>query len=158
MRDLKLDKDFERSISKSSLVPAAAVDEPQDPNDIVPEKECMPIETFWLLLRDNAAMKTSIARKDMMVLEKDAVIKSMEAKLATFTQSLNLSTEQHDMLKQNKAVEMDELQYALQEKHEEYRREIQKLLYRNMELKNRLLRQPPPQTVEKLPNRGRMVF
>lgn len=138
LKDMKLDRDFERSIPKSSLVPGAAKDEPTNRDEVLPQNEKVPVESYFLLARDNEAMRTSVARKDVMVLEKEATINALEAKLDSFTHSLNLSTEQQDSLRINKATEMDELQETLQEQHYAYRRQIEELLSANLRLKTEL--------------------
>eukprot|EP00331_Platyophrya_macrostoma_P003119 CAMPEP_0176412754 /NCGR_PEP_ID=MMETSP0127-20121128/4318_1 /TAXON_ID=938130 /ORGANISM="Platyophrya macrostoma, Strain WH" /LENGTH=439 /DNA_ID=CAMNT_0017792457 /DNA_START=21 /DNA_END=1339 /DNA_ORIENTATION=+ len=149
LKDMKLDKDFERSIPKSSLVPGAAKDEPSSRDDVVPQNELVPVESYYLLARDNDAMRTSVARKDVMVLEKEATIHALEAKLESFTHSLNLSTEQQDSLRVNKATEMDELQETLHQQHQAYRRQIEELLSANLRLKTELnkAQQMPQQSI-----------
>lgn len=141
LKDMKLDREFERSIPKSSLVPGAAKDEPTNVDQVIPDNEVIPLETFLLLVRDNETMRTGVARKDVMVLEKEATIQALEAKLEGFTHSLNLSTEQQDNIKINKAIEMDELQETLQQQHQAYRRQIEELLSANLRLKSKLTKQ-----------------
>ncbi|CUG89603.1 Hypothetical protein, putative [Bodo saltans] len=151
LKDMKLEKEFERSAPRSSLVPGAAKDEPSDVAEVIPENEMLPVETYLLLLRDNEAMRTSVARKDVMVLEKEATVQALDAKLESFTHSLNLSTEQQDSLKLHKALEMDELQEQLQEQHQAYRKQIEELLSTNLKLKARIKKSTvpvfPPQTL-----------
>jgi hypothetical protein len=138
LKDMKLEKEFERSAPRSSLVPGAAKDEPSDIAEVIPENEALPVETYLLLLRDNEAMRTSVARKDVMVLEKEATVQALDAKLESFTHSLNLSTEQQDSLKLHKAMEMDDLQEQLQEQHQAYRKQIEELLSTNLKLKSKI--------------------
>jgi hypothetical protein len=151
LKDMKLEKEFERSAPRSSLVPGAAKDEPSDVAEVIPENEVLPVETYLLLLRDNEAMRTSVARKDVMVLEKEATVQALDAKLESFTHSLNLSTEQQDSLKLHKAMEMDDLQEQLQEQHQAYRKQIEELLSTNLKLKSKIKKFTipsfPPQTL-----------
>lgn len=158
LKDMKLDKEFEHSAPRSSLVPGAAKDEPADINEVIPENELLPIETYLLLLRDNESMRTSVARKDVMVLEKEATVQALEAKLESFTHSLNLSTEQQDSLKLHKALEMDDLQEQLQEQHQTYRRQIEELLSVNLKLKSKINKYripsfPPPNQSAGIPGK-----
>ena len=143
LQDLKLGKEFERSVPKSSLVPATSFGEPQSASEVVPADEQVAMSLFKLLLRDHDSMRTNVARKDVMLLEKEATVQALEAKLEGFTHSLNLSTEQQDSLKVHKTIEMDELQEALQQQHQEYRRQIDELLRSNAKLKARLMKAPP---------------
>lgn len=153
LRDMKLDKEFERTVPKSSLVCGASKEEPQEVSDVVPAEEQIPFSTYLLLLRDNDTMRTSVARKDVMVLEKEATIQALEAKLESFSHSLNISTEQQDDLKVSKALEMDELQETLQQQHQAYRRQIETLLSANLKLRSRLMRSNgplPPSNIQKM--------
>ena len=145
LHDLKLEKEFERSNAKSSMVVVASVEDPEETiSQIIPDDESVPVETFLLLHRDNEAMRTSVSRKDMMVLEKEATIQALEAKLETQHHSYTVRSQQQVSTKTGKAIEMGDLQETVTAQHHEYRKEIENLLAANLKLKMKLLKTPPP--------------
>lgn len=137
IRDLKLEQGLDKAVSKTLVTDPPAHD-PTDPDRINPPNETIPVETYELFQRDLAAMSTSVSRKDIMILEKQATVEALEAKLDGYTQSYNLTTQQQAQTKANKAIEVAELQEELAARHQEYRQKIDELLSVNLKLKQRI--------------------
>jgi hypothetical protein len=145
LHDCRQDKEFEKMNAKSNMAVVASVEDPEEAlSQIIPEDEHIPIETFLLLHRDNELMRTSVSRKDMMVLEKQATIQALEAKLETQHHSYTVRSQQQFSNKAGKAIEMTDLQETVTTQHHEYRRDIENLLAANLKLKMKLLKTPPP--------------
>jgi hypothetical protein len=145
LHDCKQDKEFEKMNAKSSMIVVASVEDPEETiSQIIPEDEQIPIETYLLLHRNNELMRTSVSRKDMMVLEKEATIQALEAKLETQHHSYTVRSQQQFSTKAGKAIEMSDLQETVTAQHHEYRKEIENLLAANLKLKMKLLKTPPP--------------
>lgn len=82
LREMRLAREFERNVAKSALVPSALREEPEDVAEVLPEDEYIPVDTYRLLYKNNEMMRTNVARKNMLVLEKESAVQSMEAKVA----------------------------------------------------------------------------
>ncbi|CAD2216661.1 hypothetical protein AGDE_06170 [Angomonas deanei] len=135
LREMKLAKEFERNVAKSALVPSASREEPEDVEQILPDDEHIPIDTYRLLYKDNEMMRTSVARKNMLVLEKESAIQALESKLAKYIDSHNASATQGDSMQANKNAELTDLMIDLQEQHKAQLAEIEELSKENRELK-----------------------
>ncbi|KPI85353.1 hypothetical protein ABL78_5577 [Leptomonas seymouri] len=89
LREMRLAREFERNVAKSALVPSASREEPEDVAEVLPENEYIPVDTYRLLYKNNEMMRTNVARKNMLVLEKESAVQSMEAKVASNIESHN---------------------------------------------------------------------
>ncbi|KAH9601399.1 hypothetical protein LSM04_001214 [Trypanosoma melophagium] len=143
LREMRLEEEFKRNVLKSALVPSVSREEPEDVSKILPEEEFIPIHTYRLIHKNNETMRTNVARKNMLVLEKEGVIQALDATLAKYADALNMTSKQQEDLKQNKALEMDELTTELQEQHQNYLRQLEQLMQENIELKKKLNRATP---------------
>lgn len=103
LNEMRLAREFERNVAKSALVPSASREEPEDVAEVLPQDEYIPVDTFRLLYKNNEMMRTNVARKNMLVLEKESVVQSMEARvmqhiekhneIARFDDSIQISAE-----------------------------------------------------------------
>ncbi|ORC92088.1 uncharacterized protein TM35_000043020 [Trypanosoma theileri] len=143
LREMRLEEEFKRNVPKSALVPSACREEPEDVSKILPEEEFIPIHTYRLIHKNNETMRTNVARKNMLVLEKEGVIQALDATLAKYADALNMTSKQQEELKHNKELEMDELTTELQEQHQNYLRQLEQLMQENVELKKKLNRSAP---------------
>ncbi|KEG13354.1 hypothetical protein DQ04_01051070 [Trypanosoma grayi] len=143
LREMKLEKEYERNVSKSALVPSASREEPEDVSKILPEGENVPIHTYRLIHKNNEMMNTNVARKNMLVLEKEGVIQAMEASLLKYANALNMTSKQQEDLKLNKDLEMDELMKELQDQHKNYLSQLEQIMQENNQLKKKLYRVAP---------------
>ncbi|KAG8343270.1 hypothetical protein ERJ75_001732100 [Trypanosoma vivax] len=142
LRDMKLDKKYERNVPKSALVPSASREEPEDVSKILPEEEFIPIHTFRLLYKNNEMLRVSVMRKNMLVLEKGGVIEALEAGLSKYANALvTTHKEQHD-IKESKEVELGELMDDLQQRHQNFVQQLDELRRVNGQLKKKMVRRP----------------
>ncbi|CAG9582727.1 conserved hypothetical protein [Leishmania major strain Friedlin] len=81
LNEMRLAREFERNVAKSALVPSASREEPEDVAEVLPQDEYIPVDTFRLLYKNNEMMRTNVARKNMLVLEKESVVQSMESRV-----------------------------------------------------------------------------
>lgn len=138
LREMKLEKEFERKVSKPSLVPSAALQEPEDVSQILPEDECIPVDIYRLLYKNNEMVRTSVARKNMLVLEKESVIQAVEHKLVTYIDQHNNAARLDDSQRYKKSEQISSLAEDLQEKHSSFRMQIDSLVAENGELRRTL--------------------
>ncbi|CAC9546223.1 conserved hypothetical protein [Leishmania infantum JPCM5] len=89
LNEMRLAREFERNVAKSALVPSASREEPEDVSEVLPQDEYIPVDTFRLLYKNNEMMRTNVARKNMLVLEKESVVQSMEARLMQHVEKHN---------------------------------------------------------------------
>jgi hypothetical protein len=134
LRDLGLDR---RAANALNAVPPAvdAVGEPDDMSRIAPEDEQVPTCVYELLVRDMASIRSAVARKDVMVVEKQCVKAAMEEKLHDFEDNLRYAQQQEAHTKDDKFLEMEHLRTTLEDRHREYRLQIDDLLHENLKLK-----------------------
>lgn len=138
LREMKLEKEFERNVAKSALVPSASRDEPEDVSQILPEDECIPIDTYRLLYKNNEMMRTNVARKNMLVLEKESVIHAVDAKLMHYVQLHNMNVREDDSLRGTKNAQLKEMTKELETAHDQYRAQIEELQEENRKLQETL--------------------
>ncbi|RNF06445.1 uncharacterized protein Tco025E_07624 [Trypanosoma conorhini] len=146
LREMKLEKEYQRNVSKSALVPSASREEPEDVLSILPKDETIPIHTYRLVYKNKEMLNTNVVRKNMLVLEKEGVIQAMEASLMKYANALNMTTKQLEDLKFNKSLEMGELMDELQQQHQNYLHQLEKKMQENNHLKKLLYRTPPART------------
>ena len=134
LRDLGLDR---RAANALNAVPppVEAVGEPDDMERIAPADEQIPTCVYELLVRDMASIRSAVARKDVMVVEKQCVKAAMDEKLQTFEENLRYAQQQEAHTKDDKFLEMEHLRHTLEERHREYRLQIDDLLHENLKLK-----------------------
>ncbi|GET92893.1 hypothetical protein, conserved [Leishmania tarentolae] len=89
LNEMRLAREFERNVAKSALVPSASREEPEDVAEVLPQDEYVPVDTFRLLYKNNEMMRTNVARKNMLVLEKESVVQAMEAKVVQYVEKHN---------------------------------------------------------------------
>lgn len=139
IRSLGLESRFSQTMA-SSLVAASGSSlgdgAPDDMNRIFPSRETIPVATYELLHRDLEAMRAAVSRKDIMVLEKEAVTESLEQSLAEHGRRLRIATLQQIQTKSDKVNEMQKLHSSLADRHKEYRKEIDHMLNENVEMKS----------------------
>lgn len=135
MGEMKLEKEFERNVAKSALVPSASREEPEDVSQILPEHESIRIDTYRLLYKNNEMMRTNVARKNMLVLEKESVIQAMDAKLGGYVDSHNINAANDDSLRGTKKAQVNEMLHELQRTHDGYNTNIDQLKNENRELR-----------------------
>ncbi|RHW70112.1 hypothetical protein DPX39_090067200 [Trypanosoma brucei equiperdum] len=140
LREMKLDKKYERNIPKSALVPSASREEPEDVSKILPESECIPVPTYRLLHKNNEMLRVIVMRKNMLVLEKNAVIEALEAGLAKYGSALITTYKEQQDLRQNKDMELIELMDDLQQQHSNYLEKLEELRLQNAALKKKMYR------------------
>ena len=143
IRSLGLESRFSQTMA-SSLVAASgsALQEgaPDDMSRIFPKRETLPVATYELLHRDLEAMRAAVSRKDIMVLEKEAVVECLEQSLAEHGHRLQIATLQQIQTKADKVNEMQKLHATLASRHKEYRKEIDHRLNENLQLKSEVTR------------------
>uniref|UniRef100_A0A7S1L2R2 Uncharacterized protein n=1 Tax=Neobodo designis TaxID=312471 RepID=A0A7S1L2R2_NEODS len=134
LRDLGLDR---RAANALNAVPPPVepIGEPDDMERIAPSDEQIPTCVYELLVRDMASIRSAVARKDVMVVEKQCVKAAMEEKLHTFEENLRYAQQQEAHTKDDKFLEMEHLRHTLEERHREYRLQIDDLLHENLKLK-----------------------
>nr|CCD15285.1 unnamed protein product [Trypanosoma congolense IL3000] len=140
LREMKLDKKYERNVPKSALVPSACREEPEDVSKILPVGECIPVHTYRLLYKNNEMLRVNVMRKNMLVLEKKCVIDALEAGLARYGAALMTTYKEQQDLRQNKEVEMLELMDDLQQQHSTYLTKLEELRLENALLKKKIFR------------------
>jgi len=143
IRDLALEARYAetmRGAVAATEAPAGAAD---DLDRIEPANEMVPVATYELLSRDLEAMRAAVSRKDIMVLEKEAVVAALDIKLEDFGQRLRLATLQQISTKNDKVQEMQHLHTQLAERHKQYRAEIDAMLHENLKLKQGQQRRRP---------------
>ncbi|ESL07674.1 hypothetical protein TRSC58_04633 [Trypanosoma rangeli SC58] len=146
LREMKLEKEYERNVSKTALVPSASREEPEDVLSILPKDETIPIYTYRLVYKNKEMMNANVLRKNMLVLEKEGVIHAMEASLMKYVNALNMTTKQLEDLKFNKNFEMSELMDELQQQHKNYLHQLEMKMQENNQLKKLLYRTPHSRT------------
>ncbi|EPY30032.1 hypothetical protein STCU_04270 [Strigomonas culicis] len=135
LREMRLEKEFERNVAKSALVPSASREEPEDVDMILPEDEIIPVDTHRLLYKDNEMMRTNVARKNMLVLEKESAIQALESKVALYIDAHNTTAMRGDDIRATKESELGVLTSNLEAQHEQYKAELDVLLHTNQKLK-----------------------
>ncbi|EKG03181.1 hypothetical protein TCSYLVIO_005781 [Trypanosoma cruzi] len=149
LREMNLEKEYERNVSKSALVPSASREEPEDVSSILPKEETIPIHTYRLIFKNKELMNTNVVRKNMLVLEKEGVIQALEASLMKYANALNMTTRQLENMKLNKGFEMTELMVELQQQHKNYLQQLEQIMQENNKLKKQLYRTPQLRTLIK---------
>ncbi|CCW61426.1 unnamed protein product [Phytomonas sp. EM1] len=140
LRAMELEKDFERNMPKSALVPASVREEPENVSQILPEDEQIPIDTYRLLYKNSEIMRTNLARKNMLVLEKESVIQATEEKLQHLIDKHNLNVRHGDVLHINADNQIRTLLETLQTKQEGYRARLDTLVEENKRLRMEMSR------------------
>lgn len=138
LREVKLEKEYKRNPLKADIVPSASREEPDDVSQILPEDEQIPVHTYRLIYRNNELMRSRVARKNMLVLEKEGVIQSLEENLMRHGSALAMTTKQRDELKLSKDLEMGELIDELRQQHQNFLQQLEQLSLENNQLKRKL--------------------
>jgi hypothetical protein len=135
LRDLGLDRQASHALT---AVPPAIdpVGEPDDMSRIAPEDEQIPTCMYELLIRDMASIRSAVARKDVMVVEKQCVMQAMQEKLDEYSGNLRFAQQQEAHTKDDKYLEMEHLRQTLADRHQEYRKAIDDMLHENLKLKS----------------------
>ncbi|CCW68889.1 unnamed protein product [Phytomonas sp. Hart1] len=137
---MDLAKDFEQNTSKSALVPVSAREEPENVSQILPEDERIPIDTYRLLYKNGEITRTNLARKNMLVLEKESVIQATEEKLQQLIDKHNLNARHGDAQHVNADDQIRNFLETLQTKQEDYRTRLDALVADNKRLRIELSR------------------
>jgi hypothetical protein len=135
LRDLGLDRQAQTALS-AVPPPVDPEGEPDNLDRIAPPDEQVPTCFYELLIRDMASIRSAVARKDVMVVEKQCVAEAMQDKLNEYSSNLRFAQQQEAHTKDDKYLEMDHLRQTLADRHHEYRLAIDDLLQENLKLKS----------------------
>ncbi|KPA86442.1 putative mitochondrial hypothetical protein [Leptomonas pyrrhocoris] len=138
LREMRLAREFERNVAKSALVPSASREEPQDVAEVLPEDEYIPVDTYRLLYKNNEMMRTNVARKNMLVLEKESAVQSMEAKVASNIENHNEIARHDDEVQMYGTEAVRATQQQLDAEASTLSQQVDKLRASNTELRARI--------------------
>ncbi|KAG5492793.1 hypothetical protein JKF63_01373 [Porcisia hertigi] len=152
--EMRLAREFERNVAKSALVPSASREEPEDVAEVLPEHEFIPVDTFRLLYKNNEMMRTNVARKNMLVLEKESALQSMEAKVAKYINRHNEIAQRDEGVHMSGEAAVQAAQKILHTAEESLAREIEDLRASNIQLRSTIPKRGSlTQTVKMAPRR-----
>ncbi|KAG5467506.1 hypothetical protein CUR178_01150 [Leishmania enriettii] len=135
LNEMRLAREFERNVAKSALVPSASREEPDDVAEVLPQDERIPVDTFRLLYKNNEMMRTNVARKNMLVLEKESVVQSMEAKVAQYIDKYNEITRFDDSVQMSCEAAVQATKRSLDAEESSLARQIEDLRASNNEMR-----------------------
>ncbi|KAG5466954.1 hypothetical protein LSCM1_01132 [Leishmania martiniquensis] len=135
LNEMRLAREFERNVAKSALVPSASREEPTDVAAVLPEGEHIPVDTFRLLYKNNEMMRTNVARKNMLVLEKESVVQSMEAKVAQYIDKYNEITRFDDSVQMSCEAAVQATKRSLEAEESNLTRQIEDLRASNNQMR-----------------------
>lgn len=138
LREMRLVREFERNVAKSALVPSASREEPDDVAQVLPEDEYIPVDTYRLLYKNNEMMRTNVARKNMLVLEKESAVQSMEAKVANNIDSHNEIARHDDEVQMYGTESVRAARQKLEAETRKLNEQIEKLRTANAELRTNI--------------------
>ncbi|KAL7701956.1 hypothetical protein N2W54_008095 [Lotmaria passim] len=135
LREMRLAREFERNVAKSALVPSASREEPEDVAEVLPEDEYIPVDTYRLLYKNNEMMRTNVARKNMLVLEKESAVQSMEAKVADSIENHNEVARHDDEVQMYGVESMRAARQRMRAEENKLSEQIEQLRKDNAELR-----------------------
>ncbi|KAG5492251.1 hypothetical protein GH5_01163 [Leishmania sp. Ghana 2012 LV757] len=135
LNEMRLAREFERNVAKSALVPSASREEPDDVAEVLPQDERIPVDTFRLLYKNNEMMRTNVARKNMLVLEKESVVQSMETKVAQYIDKYNEITRFDDSVQMSCEAAVQATKCSLDAEESSLARQIEDLRASNNEMR-----------------------
>ncbi|KAG5466415.1 hypothetical protein LSCM4_01566 [Leishmania orientalis] len=135
LNEMRLAREFERNVAKSALVPSASREEPNDVAEVLPQDERIPVDTFRLLFKNNEMMRTNVARKNMLVLEKESVVQSMETKVAQYIDKFNEITRFDDSVQMSCEAAVQATKRSLDAEESSLARQIEDLRASNNEMR-----------------------
>lgn len=133
LREMNLEAEYSRESGGRALVPAAD-DTPPSESTI----QSVSVEVYRLLHKNNEMMRALVARKNMLVLEKESVIQAIQAKLNGYIGAFNATANQDENVQLSKSIEMGELLEDLQSQHQMYRDTIRELTKENQQLRGQM--------------------
>eukprot|EP00743_Colponemidia_sp_Colp-15_P024359 GILK01035081.1.p1 GENE.GILK01035081.1~~GILK01035081.1.p1 ORF type:complete len:200 (-),score=30.27 GILK01035081.1:53-577(-) len=139
IKDMRLEKDLERSVSKDLVATSSA--NPEDPDRILPANETIAIEIYELLHRDYEAMRSIADRKAILVTEKTCTTDAQVSTIMMYSGQMEMTTKQQDQTRVNNKLEQHEAVIEVTRLVEEFRRELAKLVNENARLKGILQEQ-----------------
>ncbi|KAI5689444.1 hypothetical protein MNV84_07606 [Leishmania braziliensis] len=149
LNEMRLAREFERNVAKSALVPSASREEPEDVAAVLPHDECIPVDTFRLLYKNNEMMRTNVARKNMLVLEKESVVQSMETKMALYIGKHNEFVLLDDSMQMSGETAVRAAKRNFDAEENNLTREIEDLRASNSEMRATLSKTAPPTYIRK---------
>ncbi|KAG5491264.1 hypothetical protein JIQ42_01162 [Leishmania sp. Namibia] len=154
LNEMRLAREFERNVAKSALVPSASREEPDDVAEVLPQDERIPVDTFRLLYKNNEMMRTNVARKNMLVLEKESVAQSMETKVAQYIDKYNEITRFDDSVQMSCEAAVQATKRSLDAEESSLTRQIEDLRASNNEMRATISKKAAgPQARKAAPNR-----
>lgn len=137
LKDLGWDKELEQSIANGALI-ADPIGEPDDDDRIMPPNEVVPAEVFELLRINFETVSNNLSRKDILLLEKTAVVQAMEEKVQKATAKHASEVKQQLVSERDRDSEMQLRQEELTAKLADYRAQIDTLTRQNLKLRSQI--------------------
>lgn len=144
MHDLRVDSRYAQHAQQSGgAVIVATPIATEDDIDLAiaharPEDEAIAPECFDLLSRDLEQMKAMLSRKEIILLEKQLVVESLEGKVENLGDELEQADADRTAIQRQTENEIDSLRGALQGKHDNCRFEIDQMLNENRRLRQKI--------------------
>jgi hypothetical protein len=136
VRDIGWEAELNATLNANQgLVIADTVGEPDDEDRIFPPNETISAEVYELLRTNFETVSTALSRKDILLLEKDAAIKSLEDKVLKATLLHNSEARQQVVEDRKREEELAEQQQKLADRLADYRAQIEALTRKNLKLR-----------------------